>query len=1046
MKKTLLLLVVMLNVGFASKMYAVDGDQSHFGDWYYIVEGFSWVRVTDCDPIVNANIPEELEGYPVQQITGYYPLLQSAVKPFQNRTTLVTCTIPKTVTLIEDEVFFGCTSLRAIMVDEANPNYCSVDSVLYTKNLTKILRIPYAKADDYTLPNTITEITSSLFKGCTALPEINIPASVETIDIMAFADCAALTAINVDANNPNYCSIDGVLYNKDVTELIICPRGKVGTCKVPHTVTKIGMYAFANCSLLTSVEMIGSVEEIGGLAFGGCTSLQTMTCNAVTPPTQSWFMPTFGLGDTYPKVDTAHCTLCVPSAAISAYQADPNWAGFGQIEAITKTSDFLGDGTAIFPYQIYTEEEWNTLAARVAEGNRYENVYFDQLFDISVSAMVGDETHPFCGHYNGNEHTLTFNANVSENYAAPFRHVKGATIHSLVVDGSIATSAAYAGGLVSMADSALTVTDCRVSTALSFSGTDVKSGGIIGCANGAIAIDGCLYEGAVSGSSTWTNFGGFVWSQAADSAVTITNSLFAPAAFTDYGAEDIHPFVCGVNEAKTTLSGCYFYAPLSSNQGARTYALTGAAGIGIKRNDASVAAYDCSGLTCYASGIRLDDTHYTPADTELQLKLSGSSAYKASASVLSKASNYYTLTQTAEDIIIYGAAYPTVAPQGIAGLEYNGTKQTLITAGETESGIMFYYSLDGGPWVDTLPAVANAGDYYVRYKIIGDDTHADYEGGPAKATIAKCQSYYIERPTAIPNLSYNGADQALITPGEAYCNTIKYSYDNVNWSDELPAKTDMGNYKVYYKIEGDGNTYGVKSDTCLLTAIHPASIPPYEEYEWWRISVLASQTGTRYINSDGTGNAPRKLFDGETYLSWRSKYITDMGKYADRPKDMVVWKTDTIVEMVAYKLSPNMRIYTVWDTWTIYGGTFANDSLAAAALLNDNAWTIIDYQFEDIVMTGNATYEFACNNPGKYQYYRVVINALKQREGYEDNSEQEMGELVMGIRKDGPTGIDNGPWKKDNGHWRKVLRNGILLIEKDGKLYNAQGVLVESRK
>ena len=1044
MKKTLLLLVLMLNVGLASKMYAYN-PVYHKDSWYYYWLGPALdhtIKIIGCDEgLVDANIPDSIDNWPVTIIGEW-----DEERAFKNCTTLETCTIPKTVTIIDDGVFDGCTSMRSFTVAADNPTYCSEDGVVYNKDVTEVIAIPYTKGT-YTVPGTISRITGRTFKGCVALTTINIPSSVDTIDIDAFMECAALTAINVDANNPNYCSIDGILYNKDVTEIIACPRGKVGVCTIPHTVTEIGGYSFVNCKSLTSIEMNGCITDIGIFAFGGSTNLQSFTCYAVTPPSMPSlsFMSPFGNGTLFAKVDTAHCTLYVPSAAISAYQADPNWAGFGTIEAIAKTSDFLGDGTAVFPYQIYTEEEWNTLATRVAEGNRYENVYFDQLFDISASAMVGDETHPFCGHYNGGGHTLTFNA-VSENYAAPFRHVKGATIHSLVVDGSIATSAEYAGGLVSMADSALTVTDCRVSTALSFSGTDVKSGGIIGCANGAIAIDGCLYEGAISGSSTWTNFGGFVWSQAADSAVTISNSLFAPAAFTDYGAEDIHPFVCGVNEAKTTLSGCYFYAPLSSNQGARAYALTGAAGIGIKRNDASVAAYDCSGLTCYASGIRLDDTHYTPADTELQLKLSGSSAYKASASVLSKASNYYTLTQTAEDIIIYGAAYPTVYPQGIAGLEYNGTKQTLITAGETESGIMFYYSLDGGPWVDTLPAVANAGDYYVRYKIIGDDTHADYEGGPAKATIAKCQSYYIERPTAIPNLSYNGADQALITPGEAYCNTIKYSYDNVNWSDELPAKTDMGNYKVYYKIEGDGNTYGVKSDTCLLTAIHPASIPPYEEYEWWRISVLASQTGTRYINSDGTGNPPEKLFDGYTYFSWRSKYKTDVGKYADRPKDMVVWKTDTIVEMVAYKLSPDMRIYTVWDTWTIYGGTFANDSLAAAALLNDNAWTIIDYQFEDMVMTGNATYEFACNNPGKYQYYRVVINALKQREGYEDNSEQEMGELVMGIRENGPTGIDNGQWTKDNGHWRKVLRDGILLIEKNGKLYNAQGVLVENRK
>ena len=995
-KKILLLLMLMLNVGFASKMYAVDGDQSHSGDWYYIVSGgFSWVRVTDCDPIVNANIPEKIEGYPVLQITGYYPLLKSAVKPFQNRTTLVTCTIPKTVTLIEDGVFFGCTSLRAIMVDEANPNYCSVDSVLYTKDLTKILRIPYAKADDYTLPNTITEITTSLFEGCAALPEINIPASVETIDIRAFADCAALTAINVDANNPNYCSIDGVLYNKDVTELIVCPRGKSGVCKVPNTVTKIGVYAFANCSLLTSVEMTGTVEEIGGLAFGGCTSLQTMTCYAIKPPTQSWFMPTFGLGNTYPKVDTTQCTLYVPKEAIDAYKADAHWNGFGHIEVIPQPSDFLGDGTAISPYRIFTADDWNLLATRVSEGNSYQNIYFKQELDIAVTTMVGDQTHPFCGDYNGHEHKLTFTADVSENYAAPFRHVKGATIHSLVVDGSIATSAAYAGGLVSMADSALTVTDCRVSTDLSFSGTDIKSGGIVGCANGTVTMDGCLYDGDLTGSSTWTNFGGFVWSQEAESSVTITNSLFAPASFAGYGA-NIHPFVCGVNEAKTAFTDSYYIAPLTSTQGARAYTLTAATNkITISRHDEPVFSHALTGLTIYNAGVLHGGVLYCSASAEVPLKLSGSYAYKPSVGALASKEGYYTLTTVAENTVIYGSAAFDTKPSARNPV-YTGSAQGLITTGTCTQGTP-QYSLDGEQWSDAVPQATNAGTYRVYYKIIGDATHADSQVSYLNAPIAKAETGYATRPAAIANLYYTGSAYELITAGEAQQGTVTYSLDKENWSTHLPTATHVGIYRVYYRIEESDNYKGLGPDN-VIVSIHDSYIPESADYFFENITVLASQQG-----ADTGLDKAEKMFDGDRDTKWCSK--TDgVTQYSDRPKDIVVWMTDAPVEMLTYTLTTGDDTETFpnrnWDSWTIYGGNFADSTAAKAALLTDDGWTILDHRLGDAVLLAkNSTdFKFACLNTGTYQYYRLVIHDLKHVQPGEDQGTQQMAELTMGIR------------------------------------------------
>ncbi len=55
---------------------------------------------------------------------------------------------------------------------------------------------------------------------------INIGADVLEIDGKSFYSCWALQRIEVDENNPNYCDIDGVLYNKDKTEIICVPTDR----------------------------------------------------------------------------------------------------------------------------------------------------------------------------------------------------------------------------------------------------------------------------------------------------------------------------------------------------------------------------------------------------------------------------------------------------------------------------------------------------------------------------------------------------------------------------------------------------------------------------------------------------------------------------------------------------------------------------------------------------------------------------------------------------------------------------------------------------
>lgn len=139
---------------------------------------------------------------------------------------------------------------------------------------------------------------------------INIGAGVTEIDNKAFYSCWNLEAIFVDENNPNYCDIDGVLYSKDKTELIMYPvnhdaylckkygytqynekgewaeltpedkefegyRRDVLTYVIPSSVTKIGELAM-NYAYLADVYMPEGIETIETLAFFKSTRLENV--------------------------------------------------------------------------------------------------------------------------------------------------------------------------------------------------------------------------------------------------------------------------------------------------------------------------------------------------------------------------------------------------------------------------------------------------------------------------------------------------------------------------------------------------------------------------------------------------------------------------------------------------------------------------------------------------------------------------------------------------------------------------------------------------
>jgi len=122
----------------------------------------------------------------------------------------------------------------------------------------------------------VTGISSNAF-GDTYVTSVRFPASITNIDEGAFKLPSMLTNIVVDANNPNYTSVGGVLFNKSMTLLLAYPTGLADytytNYSVPNGVNRIGAWAFDGCFDLSSVTIPNSVSSFGAGAFFYCRSL-----------------------------------------------------------------------------------------------------------------------------------------------------------------------------------------------------------------------------------------------------------------------------------------------------------------------------------------------------------------------------------------------------------------------------------------------------------------------------------------------------------------------------------------------------------------------------------------------------------------------------------------------------------------------------------------------------------------------------------------------------------------------------------------------------
>ena len=223
------------------------------GDFEYTILEDGTAEITDYTGSAETlEIPSTLDGYAVTSI---------GEEAFYACDSLTSVTILNSVTSIGDYAFGGCNNLTSV-----------------------------------TIPDSVTSIGDWAFAWCNSLTSVTIPESVTSIGEDAFYYCNSLTEIKVDTNNKNYSSQNGVLFDKNATELIQYTTGKSETSyDIPNSVTSIGDGAFAYCDL-TSVTIPDSVTSIEYGAFHSCrklTDIYILNKECYIDDYDNWTVPSY---------------------------------------------------------------------------------------------------------------------------------------------------------------------------------------------------------------------------------------------------------------------------------------------------------------------------------------------------------------------------------------------------------------------------------------------------------------------------------------------------------------------------------------------------------------------------------------------------------------------------------------------------------------------------------------------------------------------------------------------------------------------------------
>ncbi len=123
------------------------------------------------------------------------------------------------------------------------------------------------------MPSTIESIGRYAFWRCDSLTSMKIPANTTYIGDSAFVQCRGLQAFEVDHFNSSFTGVDGVIYDKDMKELVAYPTGRDIQNYAIRSGTESARYGAFNGAAIDTLTIPSSLTDANG-AFIGCECLK----------------------------------------------------------------------------------------------------------------------------------------------------------------------------------------------------------------------------------------------------------------------------------------------------------------------------------------------------------------------------------------------------------------------------------------------------------------------------------------------------------------------------------------------------------------------------------------------------------------------------------------------------------------------------------------------------------------------------------------------------------------------------------------------------
>lgn len=190
-----------------------------------------------CQSLKTINFPEGLESigvwsfrccYALEHVTLPETVTSLGWSAFGQCRNLKTTNIPEGITVIEDSLFSDCYSLESIV-----------------------------------LPSGVTSIGKWGFSHCKSITSLELPESLTSINTYSFSGMDNLEIFSISESNEYFCTVDGILYSKDMTKLHYFPLAKdVTEYTVPSSVTTIETSAFGKHTTLTDIYVYETVTNI----------------------------------------------------------------------------------------------------------------------------------------------------------------------------------------------------------------------------------------------------------------------------------------------------------------------------------------------------------------------------------------------------------------------------------------------------------------------------------------------------------------------------------------------------------------------------------------------------------------------------------------------------------------------------------------------------------------------------------------------------------------------------------------------------------------